>query len=230
LIRGDVGTQVSLIVARKGSQSLILVTITREIINLPIIDTKMIDDVFIINLYSFTENSPELFNTALQKFIESGSKKLIIDVRDNPGGFLNAAVDIASQFIYQGKVIAREYAGESLSEIVYRSSGTENIFPSNMKVVLLVNHGSASASEILAGALSEHNVATIVGTQTFGKGSVQELIPLSNGSSLKVTVAKWFTPNNVSLSDKGITPQHIVDISTDSDQDVILNKALQILK
>jgi carboxyl-terminal processing protease len=231
LIRGKIGTDVVLTLARKDAPDFIKITITREIINVPIIDTKKQGDVFIINFYSFSETSPKLFKSAMDEFIASKSKKLIIDLRNNPGGYLDAAVDIGSYFIPQGKIIVREHAGDSEPETLYRSAGTDIVLPSNLQMILLVNNGSASASEILAGALSEHGVATLVGNQTFGKGSVQELIPLVDGSSIKITVAKWFTPNNISISEKGITPDYIVnEKATEKDKDPALEKALQLLK
>jgi carboxyl-terminal processing protease len=229
LIRGTVGTSVELTLARKDAPEFIKTTITREIINIPIIDTKKEGEVFIINFYSFSETSPKLFNSALDEFVASGSKKLIIDLRNNPGGYLDAAVDIASYFVPQGKIIVRENTGDVAPEKLYRSAGSDIILPSNLQMILLVNNGSASASEILAGALSEHGVAKLVGTKTFGKGSVQELVPLPDGSSVKITVAKWFTPNNVSISEKGISPDHIVtDESSEKNPDPVLEKALQL--
>ncbi len=231
LIRGKIDTDVVLTLARKDTPDFIKVTITREIINVPIIDTKKQGDVFIINFYSFSETSPKLFKSAIDEFIASGSKKLIIDLRNNPGGYLDAAVDIGSYFIPQGKIIVRENTGDSGQEIVYRSAGTDVVLPSNLQMMLLVNNGSASASEILAGALSEHSIAKLVGTQTFGKGSVQELVPLPDGSSVKITVAKWFTPNNVSISEKGITPDTIVtEKPTEKTPDPVLEKTLQLFK
>lgn len=231
MIRGKVGTNVKITVVRKDTPGFLTFNIVRDVINIPIIDTRKEGDVFVINFYSFSENSAKLFNDAMNSFVASGSKKLIIDLRNNPGGFLDAAIDIGSDFIPQGKTIVRENSGNGQPETVYRSSGTELKLPNNLKIKVLVNNGSASASEILAGALSEHGVADIIGTQTFGKGSVQELIPLPDGSSVKITVAKWFTPNGVSISEKGITPKYIVtEKPTDKNKDPVLKKALQLLK
>lgn len=231
LIRGKAGTTVVLTVARKGKTDFIDVTITRDTIAMPIIDTKVEGDIFIINIYSFSENSAKLFNDALVKFSDSHLKKLIIDLRNNPGGYLDAAVDIGSDFIPEGKIIVRENEGNNNPETVYRSHGTDIQLPAGLKIELLVNNGSASASEILAGAMSEHGVADIVGTTpTFGKGSVQELIPLPDGSSVKITVAKWYTPNGISISDKGITPKYLVKTKpTEKDIDPVMDKALSLL-
>jgi carboxyl-terminal processing protease len=143
---------------------------------------------------------------------------------------LDSAVDIGSYFIPQGKIIVRENQGNDSPELVYRSHGTDMSLPSGLKTIVLMNSGSASASEILAGALSEHGAADIVGSQSFGKGSVQELIPLSDGSSVKITVAKWLTPNGVSISEKGITPKYVVNEKpTEKNTDPVMQKALTLL-
>jgi carboxyl-terminal processing protease len=229
-IRGKEGTTVKVTVARKDKNELIDITITRATIAVPIVDTKTTGDVFVISLYSFSENSSKLFTEALQKFTDSHLKKLVIDLRNNPGGYLDAAVDIGSYFIPQGKIIVRENQGNDSPELVYRSHGTDMSLPSGLKTVVLMNSGSASASEILAGALSEHGAADIVGSQSFGKGSVQELIPLSDGSSVKITVAKWLTPNGVSISEKGITPKYaITEKPTEKNTDPVMQKALTLL-
>jgi carboxyl-terminal processing protease len=230
LIRGAIGTQINLTLLRVGEKDFIEKKITRNLINIPIIETEKKGDVFIIHFYTFSENSVVLFEKALQEFKQSSSKKLVIDLRNNPGGYLNAAIDIGSYFIPQGKIILRENQGATKPELVYRSHGSDISLPSGLKIVVLVNKGSASASEILAGALMEHGVAKIVGTTTFGKGSVQELIPLSDGSSIKITVARWLTPNGISISEKGIIPEVIVEDSNIKDTDTVLEKALQILK
>lgn len=230
IIRGKAGTAVNLTVARKGKAELMEVSISRDTISFPTVDTKIDGDVFVLSLYSFSENSPKLFAEGLKKFTDSKLKKLVIDLRNNPGGYLDAAVDIGSYFIPQGKIIVRENQGNNNPELVYRSHGTDMPLPAGLKVMVLVNGGSASASEILAGALSEHGAADLVGVQTFGKGSVQELIPLSDGSSVKITIAKWFTPNGVSISEKGITPKYVItEKPSDKNTDPTLKKALQLL-
>lgn len=230
IIRGKAGTAVNLTVARKGKTEFLEITIKRDIISFPTVDTKIDGDVFVLSLYSFSENSPKLFADGLKKFTDSKLKKLVIDLRNNPGGYLDAAVDIGSYFIPQGKIIVREDQGHDNPELVYRSHGTDIPLPTGLKIMVLVNGGSASASEILAGALSEHGAADLVGAQTFGKGSVQELIPLSDGSSVKITVAKWFTPNGVSISEKGITPKYVInDKATEKNTDPTLKKALELL-
>jgi carboxyl-terminal processing protease len=172
-----------------------------------------------------------LFKDALQKFINSGSDKLILDLRGNPGGYLDSAVNIGSWFIDEGKVIVSEDFGSKKKPEFYRSHGPR-VFTDNLKFVVLVDGGSASASEILAGALKEHGIAKLVGTRTFGKGSVQELVPITDDTSLKVTVAKWFTPNGVSISEHGLDPDFVVPVTKKDIEDKIdpqLNKAVEIL-
>jgi carboxyl-terminal processing protease len=232
MIRGEEGTPVTLTVSRTG-RAPFEVTIVRQLINIPTIETKSLGDgIFYIALFSFTENSPNLFRAALREFIESGDTKLVLDLRGNPGGYLEAALDMASWFLPPGAVVIREERGQDKEENTYRSRGYD-IFNENLKFVILVDEGSASASEILAGALSEHGKATLVGEKTFGKGSVQELLPVTPDTSIKVTIARWLTPNGKSISDEGIVP----DISikpTEADikagKDVQLDRAIQFLK
>jgi carboxyl-terminal processing protease len=235
LIRGDVGTTVNLGIYRKGEQEIRTISIVREIVKIPTLETETRGDVFIISLYSFSEDSAKLFADALDSFSESGKQKMIIDLRNNPGGYLEAAVDIASYLLPSGKVIVRENSGEGKNEIVHKSKGY-TLLEKQPRMVVLVNGGSASASEILAGALSEHHVAKLVGTATFGKGSVQEIIDLADGSSLKVTVAKWLTPDGVSISHQGIKPTLVVedkavkDPKTGKYSDPQMDAALKLLK
>lgn len=232
IIRGPKGTTVTLTVSRAGRKQAFDIIVTRDTIDIPTIDTKDLGNgIFKIDLYSFSATSPNLFRGALREFVESGDNKLILDLRGNPGGYLEAAIDMASWFMPSGKVVVRENFGEAKEETIYRSKGYD-IFNDNLKFVILVDEGSASASEILAGALSEQGKATLVGQKTFGKGSVQELVDITPTTSLKVTVARWFTPNGLSISKQGITPQYVVprtEADTKAGRDPQLDKAIQIL-
>ncbi|MFA6095034.1 MAG: S41 family peptidase [Candidatus Paceibacterota bacterium] len=215
LIRGPKGTSVKLTLIREGATEPIEKTIVRDQINIPTTDTELRKDgVFVIKLYNFSAVSPNMFRDALRKFVDSDSDRLILDLRGNPGGYLDAAVDMASFFLPAGKVIVRENYGEKQAEEVHKSLGY-NVFTDKLKMVVLINAGSASASEILAGALRDNGVAKIVGTKSFGKGSVQELVKLTPTTSLKVTIAKWLTPNGISISDSGLTPDVEVKITAD---------------
>lgn len=232
LIRGERGTNVTLSILRPGESTTREFKITRENIEIPTIDSELRpDNIFLIKFYSFSENSANLFRDALNTFINSGSHKLILDLRGNPGGYLDAAVNIGSWFIDQGKVIVSEDFGENEKPVVYRSRGPK-AFSDKLEFIILVDGGSASASEILAGALREHGVATLVGSRTFGKGSVQELLPVTEDTSLKVTVAKWLTPKGVSISEHGLDPDVSVPYTqkdVDAKRDPQMDKAVEIL-
>ncbi|PIR69841.1 MAG: hypothetical protein COU47_00165 [Candidatus Niyogibacteria bacterium CG10_big_fil_rev_8_21_14_0_10_46_36] len=246
LIRGPKGTDVVLTLLRKGEDEPVKITVTRDRIEIPVVetDTREIvskgeeagdktahtvgDDIYIIRLFSFSENSTSAFRAAVRDMILSGRQKLILDLRNNPGGYLEAAVDISSWFLPLGDVVVREDFGSG-EEQVHRSRGYETL--EGKSVVILVNEGSASASEILAGALQDHGVATLVGTKTFGKGSVQELIPFDQDSALKVTIARWLTPDGHSISDNGLDPDIVVEQEDDEQGvDEQLEKAINILQ
>jgi len=230
LIRGAKGTVVTLTIIRSNGEPF-EVKVIRDVINVPTLSTKKLDNgVFLIQLYSFTGDSSNLFRGALREFMLSKSDKLILDLRGNPGGYLNAAVEMASWFLPQGKVVVREDYGNG-TEDTLKSKGYD-IFTDKLKFVILIDGGSASASEILAGALHEHNKATLVGEKSFGKGSVQELVQVTPNTSLKVTIARWLTPKGISISDNGIVPDVVVPVTADdikNKKDPQLDKALEIL-
>ncbi len=231
LIRGPKGTSVKLTLFREGVKEPFELSIVRDVINLPTVDTETKGDVFIIRLYSFSAISPNLFREALREFVESGKYKLIIDLRGNPGGYLEAANDMASWFLPLGKVVVKEDFKKEEDAQIFRSKGY-NIFSDKLKLIVLIDGGSASASEILAGALREHGIATLVGAQSFGKGSVQELIEITSDTSLKVTIAQWLTPNGNSISHGGLTPDVVVKLDEEEfkkGNDTQLLKALEIL-
>lgn len=215
IIRGERGTTVVLTVAREGENEWLEISIVRDVIEIPTINTELRSDgIFVIELYNFSAIAPGLFRGALREFVESDSDKLIVDLRGNPGGFLEAAVDISSWFLSTGKIIVTEDFGGDDKPRIHRSKGY-NIFNENLKLVLLINQGSASASEIVAGALSEHGIATLVGSNTFGKGSVQELVKITSDTSLKVTIARWLTPFGNSISNGGLTPDVKVEVTAE---------------
>jgi len=231
-IRGPKGTAVKLTVLRDGWTDTQVIEVVRDVISVPIVTTEVRGDVYIIQLSSFTANSPALFRNALREFIETGATKLIIDLRGNPGGYLDAAVDMASWFLPAGKVVVTEdYAGNQ-ENISHRSRGYD-VFNDALKVVILVDKGSASASEILALALKSHGKATLVGATTFGKGSVQELVEITPDTALKITVARWIGPNGEPIPHTGIVPDVEVkptEEEAEAKKDVQLEKALEILE
>ena len=248
MIRGPRGTEVRLTIAREGKNEPLEIKIVRDVINIPTIDTEIkqvvaadgsdgsnnpwVNGIYVIKLYNFSANSSNLFRDALRSFIESGTHKLILDLRGNPGGYLEAAVDMASWFLPTGKVVVSEEYAKGTEPTIHRSRGY-NIFNDTLKMVILVNEGSASASEILAGALREQSIAKLIGAKTFGKGSVQELVKITPDTSLKLTIARWLTPLGHSISEEGLTPDYEVKISTkdlEAKRDPQMDKAVEILK
>jgi len=227
-IRGEKGTEVMLTIYREGEEELKEIGIVRDTINIPTIETESKDGVFVIRLYNFSAVAEARLQEALRDFVRSGNRELILDLRGNPGGYLQSAVNISSYFLPTGKVIVREHFGNG-EEHVYRSSGRLLGRYAPAEMVVLVDGGSASASEIVAGALQEHGAATLIGAQTFGKGSVQELVDLDEGASLKVTVARWLTPEGNSISEGGLTPDIVVEYDPESEEDTQLEAAIEYL-
>ena len=232
-IRGEIGTQVTLLITRDDfdGDGVKEFAITREVIVIPVLDTaEKGDGIFYIHLYNFNEQSPREFRNAIREFLDSGSDKLILDLRSNPGGFLDASVDIASWFIPAGEVVARERFADG-REIIYRSSGRRLL--EQTPTAIIIDQGSASASEILAGALRDIRGITLVGEKTFGKGSVQQVDELAGGASLKITIAKWLTPNGTSISEKGLEPDIRVEVKkedVEAGRDPQLDKAIELLR
>ncbi len=212
LIRGERGTEVVLTIFREGETEFLTFPVIRDTITIPTVKTERVEDTFIITIYSFNAIAESLVRSALQDYAAGSANRLVIDVRGNPGGYLDSAVAIASFFLPSGKVVVSEQHDAGGTARHFRSRGRQiagtTFTPENL--VVLVDTGSASAAEILAGALRDHNVATVIGTQTFGKGSVQELVNLPSGAAVKVTVARWLTPNGTSISEGGLEPDIII--------------------
>lgn len=235
LIRGPKGSAVVFSILRGGKTREI--SVVRDTIQVPTIDTDFDRDtgIYTIALYEFTGNAVALFDKALGDFRASGATSLIIDLRGNPGGYLDAAVDISSHFLPRGEtVVTEDYKGKE-KNLVHKSTG-KNVgmsgIPAGTKIVVLIDQGSASASEILAGALKDHGVATVIGTRSFGKGSVQELIPVGQGA-LKVTVARWLTPSGKSISDGGLQPDINVERTPEdvtAGKDPQMDRAVEFLR
>ena len=246
LIRGPKNSKIKLTILRDGEDQSRVLEIERAVIKIPTLETEAdktattingkrgketpLGDIFVIRLYHFSEDSAARFRQALREFVLSGKKKLILDLRNNPGGFLEASVDIASWFLPQGEVVVQEDFGKNAAMEAHRSRGY-NIFK-DLPMVVLVNQGSASASEILAGALHDYGIAKLVGERTFGKGAVQELISLTPDTSLKVTIAKWLTPKGQSISEGGLAPDVEVKVTKediDAERDPVMEKAIELL-
>lgn len=233
LIRGEKGTDVVFTIVRDGESELLTITVTRDTIQIPTIETeRRTDGIFVIELMNFSAKSSGLFKAAIKEFAATKYTRLIIDLRGNPGGFLESAVDMASWFLPTGKIVVTEDFGDNGIGNIHRSRGY-NSFNGDIQIVILIDRGSASASEILAGALREQGVATLIGTRSFGKGSVQELINITSDTSLKVTVARWLLPGNIFITKEGIEPDIVVEIpegeDIDPERDYILEEAVRFL-
>ncbi len=232
LIRGEKGTTVVLTMFREGVRDPFEVKIVRDTIEIPTLDTELRPDgIFVIKLYSFSANSANLFRDAIEQFAKSGSDKLLLDLRGNPGGYLDSAVDISSWFLPKGKTVVTEDYGNNRKPEIFRSRGYD-VFTDKLKFAILIDGGSASASEIVAGAMQDHGRAKLVGSKSYGKGSVQEAIKITPETLLKITVAKWLTPNGNSISEKGLVPDYAVEFTRkdlDNKRDPQLNKAVEVL-
>ena len=224
-IRGEKGTTVKLTIVRGEEPS--EVSITRDIITDPSVKTEEKDGVGVIRISRFGDDTASLTRKAAEKFADK--KAIIVDLRGNGGGYLNSAQEIASLWLNKGQVVVTERVGGKVQQ-THEATGDNTL--KGKKTVVLVDAGSASASEILAGALQDHKVATIVGQKSFGKGSVQNMIDLKNGAKLKVTIAKWYTPNGKNIGKHGIEPdvKIIAGKNDTKDSDSQLQKALDIVK
>ena len=227
LIRGKAGTKVVMSL-RRGKEGK-TITVTREKITVSSVVHKRFDgDISYIQLVSFNEDTVPKFDAVVRELLLKSPKGIILDVRNNPGGLLDSAIQLSAEFIGK-EVVVRERDAQGKERV---DKGDRNASLPRIPVVVLVNGGSASASEILAGALQDTKRAQVVGSKTFGKGSVQTLNDLPDGSQLKLTVAKWFTPKGRSIDGEGIVPDIVGADPTESGeaQDTQLQKALEILR
>jgi len=207
-MRGTPSSSVKITVIREGWKETKDFTMVREIIKIKSVKSKLIEDsIGYVKINQFQEQTSSDVSSAIEKLTQQNITALILDLRNNPGGLLNSAVDVSSQFLQSGKLVVfiKDRKGE---KIEYRSSMDK--LNTTIPMVVLVNQGSASASEIVAGALKDWNRAVIIGTQTFGKGSVQSVVPLGDGSALRLTTARYYTPKGVSIQTTGITPDIMV--------------------
>lgn len=233
LIRGPRSTQVVLTVVRSNNGlDTHKITITRAKIDIPSVDWELKEqNIAYINLSQFSEDTEKEFKKISKEIIASNAKQIILDLRNNPGGYLNVAIKLAGYFLPKNYVVVTEDYGDKAENKEHRTSGKGEL--KDYETVILVNQGSASASEILAGALHEHRNIQLIGEKTFGKGSVQELSSLQNNSALRITVAKWLLPNGINIHEQGIEPDIKVEITQedyDKNQDPQLEKAIGILQ
>jgi len=228
-IRGDKGSEVILTVIRDGEDRPLEISIIRGVIVVKSVKSEMLDnDLLLITISNFNDDTLSLFRDTLQTALLNNPKGIILDLRNNPGGYLDTAVAVASAWVPEGPVVVEQF-GEGRREEYFALGGAPL---QSIKTVILINGGSASASEIVAGALRDYKKATLVGEKTFGKGSVQGLRDLSNGSSLKVTVAQWLTPGGDYINDKGIEPDIAVELTMEdvnAERDPQLDKAIDLI-
>lgn len=225
-IRGEKGTTVKLTVVR-GDSDVKDFTVTRDQITDESVKTEIKDGIGVMRISRFGDtDTVALARKAAQDFKDRNVKGIVVDLRGNGGGYLQASVDIASLWL-DGDVVVSERQGD---EVIEELRAGSNPILNGIPTVVLIDGGSASASEILAGALKDNDAATLVGTKTYGKGSVQQIINLAGGAQLKVTIAKWFTPAGKNIDKEGISPDEEVKYEGDAgDKDTQLNRALKLL-
>lgn len=234
-IRGKAGTAVKLSILRESTEESFDVHITRAEIHIPSVEWEWTenraDGIAHLTINAFNDNTSTEFFEKMYEIAYKNPKGLIIDLRYNGGGYLDDAVDITSYFLEPEQPIVEVRGRTFLTNQTLVASDIQN--NTTLPVVVLVDGGTASASEIMAGALKDHKRAVVVGDQTYGKGTVQELVPLSDGSTLRVTIAKWYTPNGTSIDEEGITPDEFVAFTPEdieAKRDVQLARAIEILK
>lgn len=229
-IRGQKGSTVLLTVIRKNHSEPVDIRIVRDTISVNSIDWKMKDGVAIIEINQFGDTTKQEFSKAVSEILLKRPKAVVLDLRYNGGGYLDGAVDIASEFIEKGKVVTIKKRNPEEDEVIY-VNGQARL--ANVPLAVLINKGSASASEIVAGAVKDDKRGILIGENSFGKGTVQTVENLVGGSSLRVTIAKWFTPNDQNINETGIAPDIVVERTTadmEANRDPQLDKALEYLK
>lgn len=227
LVRGPQGTEVTLSIVREGEEEEIEFTITRVRFEIPTVEHEMLDnDIAYIKLSEFNRTAYDKTLAAIEELLAQNPQGLIFDLRDNPGGFLDQSVSIADLFLDENIVLYERNRNGLVNETFTADDGD---IGEMIPMVVLVNGGSASASEIVAGAIKDHGRATIIGEQTFGKGSVQHVLTLSDGSELRVTIARWYTPANNTIDKEGITPDIEVPMEFDAEEDIQLDRAIEFI-
>ncbi len=213
LMRGPVGSKLEITIRRKGIKKALVFEITREIIEVKSVKSKIIDDsVGYIRLTAFNENSSKQIKDRIKKFKKNKINKFVLDLRNNPGGLLSQAVKISDFFLDNGEIVSTK-SRKSFENKKYFANQGDII--NGETLIVLINYGSASASEIVAGALKDHKRAIVIGENSYGKGSVQSIIPLKNKGAIRLTISKYYLPSGKSISGTGITPDIEVEESSD---------------
>ncbi len=232
LIRGPKGTEVTLGVIRDGWSEIKEFTVKRAVIKVPSMEWELKENnIAHIKLYHFSEKSDKDFGKLAYEIINSSADKIVLDLRNNPGGYLERAQDIAGWFLERDQVVVIEDFGNKREDEIYKAIGNSSF--ANYPLVVLINQGSASASEILASALRDNRNVKLIGETSFGKGSVQTLRQLTDGSSIKITLAKWLTPNGDQIMDRGLEPDIKVELTEEdweNKYDPQLDRAIEELK
>jgi len=230
MIRGEKGAEVILTVVSKNDTTPKEIKIIRGKIEIPSVVYTLEDEIATIQITSFNSDTDNRFTKIAQQVLRDNPKGVILDLRNNPGGFLDVAVDIAGSWLESGDVVVREVFSDQRDNQDYKTMNKVDL--SGFKTVILINEGSASASEILAGALQDYEKAQLIGETTFGKGSVQQLFELEDGSSIKLTVANWLTPKGRTIEEQGIEPDILVEYTIEdyeNDLDPQLDRAKQLI-
>ena len=226
-IRGEKGTPVEILVLHLNSSEPELLTIIRGVIPLESVRLLMqVGRIGHLRMFGFTDTTNEELEKAFERFERSKGVGLVLDLRNNPGGLLSSVVDVTSQFINDGLVLYQVDAQGNRTDWKVKKGGKAKTIP----MVVLVNEFSASASEVFVGAIIHQDRATVIGTTTFGKGSVNNLWPLTDGSGVNFTIAKWFTPSGLQIEGQGISPDIVQEGSEDESEDVQFDLAIQILQ
>ena len=233
LMRGPVGTDIEITVRRVGKKKAIIFNITREIIEIESVKSKILDDkIGYLRLSSFNENSSEQIKNKIKKIKKDKKiKGYILDLRNNPGGLLSQAIRISDFFLDYGEIVSTKSRKSSENRKWFSKKGD---LIDGKTLIVMINYGSASASEIVAGALKDHKRAILIGENSYGKGSVQSIIPLKNKGAIRLTISKYYLPSGESISEVGVTPDIEIEESSDgfainTDTDNQLNYALKLL-
>jgi len=231
-IRGDEGTKVKIQILRNGETKDF--EIIRERIEVESVKGEIKEgNIGYVQISRFDDNTTDLLRTQLDKFLASNVKKVILDLRGNPGGYLDESITVTSEFIEDGVVVTEKKDVNGGSDRYdYKATGNGKMTGDDIKIIVLIDEGSASAAEIVAGALQDHNRATLVGSTTFGKGSVQEIENLSGGAQMRITIAHWYTPDGKNIGKEGVVPDVEVKMTEEdylADRDPQLLKAMELL-